>query len=332
METVLITGASGFVGFHLVEEAIFRRYKVIPVSRKNVIENIDVKKFFFDLRNKEEIRKVLLKIISEIGNIDYIIHNAGITKAKKLNDFYEINYLGTVNFVDALKEIKVEPKKFVYISSLAVMGPCLNGTNEPMTLEHTPLYSKTKYGKSKYLAEMYIKQHDFLNWLIFRPTGIYGPRDKDYFELIKTINKGIYPIVGLNKKYLTFIYVKDLTSLIFDSLKTTHKYKTYFVTDGNLYTYDEFIKILKRILKKKTIKIFLPKFIFKIIAILNELIHMPFNKLPVINRDKYFLLVSDNWNCDISLTVKDFNYKPKYDLEKGLSETIMWLKNNNWLK
>ncbi|MCX7953843.1 MAG: NAD(P)-dependent oxidoreductase [Bacteroidales bacterium] len=335
MKSVLITGASGFVGSFLVEEAIKRNIKVFAAIRKSssteYLKNEKINIVYIDLSSKNAIKEILNDIIKNKENIDFIIHNAGITKAKRKNDFFEVNYNGTKNLVDAIVETGLKIEKFIYVSSLAVMGPCKDNRIEPMNITDEPNYKRTAYGHSKYMAEQYIQSFKELPWIILRPTGIYGPREKDYYELYKTLNNYIAPFVGKSEKYLTFIYVKDFAKLTFDVLNSNIIHKTYFVSDGNVYKYSDFVRLLKNILQKKAINIYIPLSIFKLIVIINEFIHKPTGKLPVLNRDKYEILKANNWICNIDELKTDFNFKATYDLEKGLKECIAWYKENKLL-
>ncbi len=334
MKTVLITGASGFVGSHLVEESIRNGYVTIAgirsTSNTKYLTHPNTKLCTLNLNNKQELKTQLQQLIKETGTIHYIIHNAGITKARKNNDFWSHNFGTTKNLVDAILELNIFPEKFVYMSSLAAFGSGNNQTLKPIELSDVP-NPQTEYGKSKLAAEEYVSEQSALPWLVFRPTGIYGPREVDYFVFLKTIQRGFEPYLGFKTQYLTFIYVKDLARLIISSLSSPHQHKAYFVSDGKTYTSEEYAQIVKKALQKKTIRIRVPLFIVKAICYFLEFVYKPFGILPLLNKDKYHILSSLNWKCNIDETIKDFNFTPQYDLEKGVIESIQWYKENGWL-
>ncbi|MCX7861533.1 MAG: NAD(P)-dependent oxidoreductase [Bacteroidales bacterium] len=334
MKNAIITGASGFVGSHIVEACLQNNIKPFAAIRKTsntkYLQHPDIQILYLNLNHKDELKEQLNQFLHQHGHIDYIIHNAGITKAKKLTDFYEHNYQTTVNLVDAILELNIPIKKFIYISSLAAWGAGNPTTLEPVKNSDTP-NPKTIYGRSKLLADEYIQSKN-LPWIIFRPTGIYGPRDIDYLEFFKTIQKGIEPYIGFKKQYLTFIYVKDLARLICLALSSNIVQKSYFVSDGNVYTSEEFARITKTILNKKTIPIRIPLILLKIIVFIIELCYKPFGRTPVLNKDKYYILSALNWKCDIEPTLQDFNFIPQYNLTTGVKETIEWYKQHQWLK
>ncbi len=180
-------------------------------------------------------------------------------------------------------------------------------------------------------AEKYIFSQNKIPFLVFRPTGVYGPREMDYYDYFKTINKRLEVYIGSSKQQLSFIYVKDLVAVIYKSLDTEIVNKAYFVTDGKGYSTKQFAEIVKQKLNRKTIKLVIPKFLVKIIAIVSEKIANIRKTTSILNRDKYYELTAKNWLCDASKTIKDFNFVPQYDLKKGVEETIDWYKQNKWL-
>lgn len=331
MKKILITGASGFVGGFLVEEALKRQYEVFAGVRSssNRTHLSDPKITFFEssLSDKERLKESLKKY----GKFDFLIHNAGLTKTCQKDGFDKVNFQYTKNLIEALKELDFIPEKFIYISSLAAYGPGDEKTLEPIKDSDTP-HPISLYGKSKLKAEQYIKSLIDFPYLIFRPTGVYGPREKDYYLSYKMVKQGLETYIGTSQQHITFIYVKDLSRLILDSLESPISGKSYFVTDLKKYTTKEFNDIVKRILQKKTLSIVFPKSIVKMIAIISEKLSCVFmGKVPTLNTEKFKEISSLNWLCESGDLVKDFDYKAEYDLEKGVQESIDWYKNQGLL-
>ncbi|OFX81441.1 MAG: NAD-dependent dehydratase [Bacteroidetes bacterium GWE2_29_8] len=334
MKKILITGASGFIGSFLVEEALSQGYIVYAgirrSSSKDYLTNTDINFIELNFSNKNVLKEKLTYYKNEIGQFDYIIHNAGITKSNNKRDFEKVNYQNTKNFIEALIETNTTPEKFIYISSLAAYGPGNEQTMLPVTETDTP-NPITLYGKSKLNAELFIKSLNNFPYLIFRPTGVYGPREKDYFVMYKMINQHMETYIGTPYQNITFIYVKDLVHLIINATMSSITQKSYFVTDGNKYTTKEFSEIVKQKLNKRTIQLVFPKQIVKPIAYFLENIFAIIGKTPTLNSEKYKEISCKNWLCDSNAIVNDFGFKAKYDLKKGIEETIEWCKTNKWL-
>ena len=190
---VLITGASGFLGYHLIEEALQNNLEVYVAVRKS--SKIDHLKHFdiqYTYPNFNDI--ISLKKELQERQYDYIIHAAGVTKARSAQEYKTINSEYTYNLAAAAQSAGINLKGFVFISSLAAVGPL--DTLTGIITEHTPPRPVTAYGNSKLLAENKLKSLSSLNYSILSPTSKYGPRDKDIFIFIKQLKNGIEPYIG----------------------------------------------------------------------------------------------------------------------------------------
>ena len=325
-ESVLITGASGFLGYHLLKAALEKDLTVYAAVRKNSqidhLKELPVKYVYLNYENINELEKVLLD-----NSIDYIIHAAGVTKAVKQEDYNKINATYSVNLAKAAEISSNRIKKMIFISSLAATGP-LSSANSIITEETSPT-PVTAYGRSKLLAETELSKID-IPVSILRPTAIYGPRDKDIFIIIKTLNKGLDPYMGNFLQELSFVHAKDVADVAVQSL-FLNKVGTYNISDGNSYSRYQFADTTKKILGKKAIRFHLPMPLIKLIAYLLETANGWVNKPAVINREKLLELAAKNWVCDISKAKKELNFNPKYTLESGLKDSIKWYQQNKLL-
>ena len=328
---IFITGANGFIGSHLTEEALEKGYKVYAGVRKSSdlthIKNLPVTLVEMDFSDKAK----LLQTVKQYGKFNYIIHNAGITKSCKRETFNEVHYEYTKRFIEALYETNTVPDKFIYMSSLAAIGPGNETTFEPVN-QHTEPHPVSHYGVAKIKTERYIKSLNDFPFLIFRPTGVYGPREKDYLVVFKNIKRGLETYVGTKNQHLTFLFIKDLTQLIMSSLESKIVNKSYFVSDLKSYTTVEFSEIIKNELNTTTIALVFPELIAKPIAYLNEKLSCFFlKKSPTFNSDKFRELIRKNWLCDSSTLVDDFGFTPEFDLKSGVHYTIQWYKKQKLL-
>jgi nucleoside-diphosphate-sugar epimerase len=335
VKNVLITGASGFIGSFLAEEGLKRGFTVYAgirrTSPKKYLTDPRIRFAEFDFSSKEKIAATLLEFKANGIIFDYIVHNAGITKSGKKEAYFRVNAGNTRNFIEAIRETGLVPEKFIFISSLAAYGPGNPVTLAPVMLGDTPKPIEI-YGRSKLEAEKFITSLADFPWIILRPTGVYGPREKDYFVFFQTMNRGMETYIGSSKQILTFIYVKDLVRVVFDALVSPVLRKAYFVSDGKDYTTEEFAAITKKILGKKTVRLTVPSGLVKGLAWGLEKVCGLWGSIPTLNTDKYNVLSSVNWRCEVKPLQDDFSFRAEYDLEKGVEDAIAWYKANGWLK
>ncbi len=328
MSRILITGASGFIGSFLVEKAIEQGMQVWAgvrgSSSREFLMHPDIQFVNLDYQNVEALKQQLLEI-----RPDYIIHAAAVTKVLTFDDFLKINFQYTVTLIDAIHQSGIVLSKFVFFSSMAAHGGSGEDYSKSAKVNETP-HPDTGYGKSKLKAEQYLNSNAKFPYLIIRPTGVYGPREKDYFVFFKTIKSGLEPYIGFKKQILTFVYVSDLVDIAFKCLKSEFSGKTWFVSDGKDYTAEEFAQITKDVLKKKTFKLYVPLVLVRAIAFTNEYIGKITKKISTLNNDKFFVLKERNWRCENTI-LEDLNYTPQYDLKRGVAEAIEWYKQKKWI-
>ena len=332
---ILITGASGFIGASIVAKALELGYEtwagIRSSSNRDMLQDKRINFINLNYSNTCMLTDELVAFANKNGKFDAIVHVAGITQAIHKEDFDKINFDYTKNFVDALVDADMVPKTFVFMSSLGAVGVGDEINYTPMQSDRIP-NPNTAYGKSKLLAENYLKDIPNFPYVILRPTGVYGPNDKDYLILIKAVKKGLNVGAGFKKQVLSFIYVDDLTDIVFTAINKGIARKEYFVSDGCSYTDDEFNKIVQIALNKKgVLRLKIPLFIVKGASVVSEKIGELLNQSVTFNTDKYKIMKQRNWACDITPLQKELNFTPKVLLEEGVKKTIAWYKEKGWL-
>ena len=324
---VLITGASGFIGSALVEEAVRRGYEVwAGVRASSSLESLPKEKIrLIDLmyHDQEALAGQIAGHVRQFGAWDYVVHNAGLTKTTRSSDFFLVNAEYTRRLLTALSQTGCRPGKFLLMSSLATYSAGNRDTLTPIRLDD-PQKPDTIYGKSKLLAEQYVRGQDTIPYVILRPTGVYGPGDKDYRMAIESIRSGFDFAAGMKPQHITFIYVKDLVNVAFQALENEAiRNRTYFVADGDVYTDTRFARLIQEVLQKKRVfRARIPLWLVYIVCLCSEWIGRLTGKPKTLNTDKYKILKQRNWICDTEPLRKEIGFTPAYDLRKGLEETI----------
>lgn len=332
---ILITGASGFIGSFVVERAIeagFETYAgVRKSSSKRYLKDERILVFELDFSDSTSFKERLAAFNTQHGKFDYIIHCAGVTKCMHEKEFIEVNFDQTKLFVDTLCELNMVPEQFIYISTLSVFGPIRENDYTPIQ-ESDIRRPNTAYGKSKLLSEDYLASKKDFPFVIIRPTGVYGPRESDYFLMFKSIKGSVDFSVGYKKQVITFVYVKDLVEVIFLAIQKNVKRRSYFVTDGEVYNSRDFSDFIESELNPKfVIHMKSPLFILKMVSLLAEFYSHLLKKTSTLNSDKYKIMKQRNWQCDISPTISELGYVPKYKLQEGVREAVQWYRKEKWI-
>ncbi|KXB35896.1 NAD dependent epimerase/dehydratase family protein [Bacteroidales bacterium KA00344] len=329
---ILITGASGFIGSFMVEEALRQGFEtwagVRHTSSRQYLQDDRIHFIELDFSSEEALIKQLTG-----QEFDYIVHAAGATKCLHAEDFFKINYEGTVNFVHAILKLRMPLKRFIYISTLGVYGAIHEQRPyQEIEQDDTPR-PNTAYGRSKLKTERFLDSigNDF-NYIVLRPTGVYGPREKDYFLIAKSIKRHIDFSVGFKPQDITFVYVKDVVQAVFLALDRGMSGRKYFLSDGNVYrscTFSDYIR--QELGNPWWIRITAPIWLLRIVTFCGEHFSRITGKPTPLNNDKYNILKQRNWRCNIEPTCDELGYHPRYQLQEGVKETMAWYKENNWL-
>jgi nucleoside-diphosphate-sugar epimerase len=328
MQKVLITGANGFIGVHLVKVSkSMGLYPYAGVRRGADISSLSstgVDILYLDYEDVELLSRVLKSY-----QFDIIIHNAGMTRSPSLKTLFKVNKEYLVNFVEAIRLSQSIPSKLLYVSSLAAYGPADNVVDGIIKLDSMP-EPVTNYGRSKLAAEQYLRTVEDIPWLVIRPTAVYGPGEKDLLTVFQMISKGLNLMVGYLPQKLTFIYGEDLAYLMLEMSKSKFIHKFYFASDGMVYSGSEFGKLIKNALGRRVVKIKISISIVRSIAYISETFGRITKKYPILNKDKVNEIQARNWSVDVSATMQDFNFSPR-SLHEGVPQTVKWYKEQKWI-
>lgn len=322
---ILITGANGFLGSWLCELALKNAdAHVFAAVRKGA--NIDkisnlrsLKLLDFDYSTEASIIKSLKLLKSTAGEMDLVIHNAGLTKSISSEQFFETNVGITSKLVKSLVEAKTFSKigKICYVSSLAAIGPV--GFNKPLSA----------YGESKLASEKIIRDSG-LDYMIFRPTGIYGPGDKEFLPLFKSVKKGFYPCAAPISQKVTLIHGHDVAQNIIALSKSDITNKIIHLEDGNIYSHRMLKDQISTLLGRKAWLIQIPNWLTRFALKVDFYLGKIFQYEPILTIEKYNE-ISKDWNHDFTSERKEIPLEIKYDLSKGFASTLEYYQSQKLL-
>ncbi len=301
MKKILITGATGFVGIHLIEKIVDKNYSIrvfvkkkdIPDFEKNLekIKKLDVEIVYGDLREKKSLLKVL-------EDIDIVVHLAAIIRSTNKKEFYDVNVKGTKNLIDACKANKI--RRIIVTSTIAAYRP-----------------HKGCYGKTKEIADNLFLKAD-IDLTILIPPLIYGKGSQGFKKIIKYIKKFPFFIllIGSGNHLQQPAYVDDVVNAILNCIENDKSIgKSYWVGGKEAITFNKFIDVVCEGMEIRKIKIHTPVFICKIIAIIFE--RFGFNILT----RREINSINQNTNIDNSKAIKEIRYNP-ISLDKAIYDII----------
>jgi len=323
---VLVTGATGFLGSHVVEVLLKEGHEARALVRKTSdtthLESLGVEHVVASLETGDGLDEAL-------DGVGAVVHSAGLVKARNPGEFHEVNAHGTENLVAAARR-KKRLQRFVYISSLEAHGPSPDGKPRPADAEPHPV---THYGKSKLAGEDAVRAaKDDLPVTILRPTGIYGPRDREMLAFFKSVKRRVAPIVGGADSRVTLVYGPDAARAVYKALVMPHASgRTYFVEDGRVYSLEEMGKIAMGVLKVRALQVPLPSAVLKGAAIATELYGKATRQAVMLTRDKLHMLTAPYLVCSAADLREELGWKPEVDFTEGAQRTVDWYRENGWL-
>ena len=327
---ILITGATGFIGRHLVKTLITNGHNC-----RCLVRNIGTaEKLFENPGNIEFVTGDIIKPESLIGmakNIDIVFHLAArghvtATTKNAYKEFFDINVNGTENVIEECLNENVS--KFFHFSSTAAVGLI----PDKVVDESTPPQPTTPYQKSKFesetLAMDYFKKKEFPA-IILRPCMVYGIGGLgEFYKFTKLIKKGLMPIVGKREKLTPIVHVGDVVAACIKSLSAAKAGETYHICGLKSYPFDTILELINKALQKeKPLPIIPESLVFISVSIL-EAFSKILNRPPVATRQNIKSTIA-NRIFSIEKAKRELGYQASVNLETGINDTISWYKSEN---
>jgi len=317
----LVTGASGFIGGHLVELLLQRgadfRCLVRPTSSARSLPSVSTA--LGDLATGEGLEEAL-------GGIQAVIHLAGVTNALRPGDYHTGNVQASEVLAGAIRGKGI---RLVHVSSLAAAGPSSNGEPLREDAEPRPI---TAYGKSKLAGERAVRAL-LPDAVIVRPPVVYGPRDKAVWQVLKPISKGWSLQIGGGERWFSFIYVTDLAeALLACAANSQAAGKTYFVAHPKPVSWSQLAATAARIMGRQTRTLRLPPAAARAVGSCAEAWSRITGKPGVLSREKILEAQCMCWTCDPGRASAEWGFDARTSIEDGLAKTIAWYKGAGWLR
>lgn len=325
---VLVTGASGFLGSHVAQLLRDQGHQVRCLVRRSsnvtFLESLGVERVIGAVDDPES-------LLPAVRGVDAVVHCAGLVKARSVEEFDRVNHQGTRALLEATVREAPGIRRFVLVSSAAVMGPSRAGRPHTCRDEPRPV---THYARSKLAGEQAAREYTSkLPITILRPPGIYGPRDVEILAFFKMVSLGLAIKLGDGLETLSIVYGPDCAAACVRAIEAdVPSGSTYFVDDGHHWTFDQMADAIARALGVETwARPKVPLFVLKAAAGVSEWYGRLFDKAVMFTRDKLNELTMEHFVCDSSETREALGWEPKVTFPEGARLTARWYRENGWL-
>jgi len=323
----VVTGASGFVGSHIVDELLRNNARVRCILRpKSSTRWLDAKSI--EIVRLEEMD--LDGLSRAVAGATWVVHAAGITQAKSPKEFHEINVGGTERMLRAAMALNGTLQRFLYISSQAAGGPAAE--RRPVLEGDRPDPAST-YGVSKLRGEeltMLLKNR--MPVVSIRPPAVYGPRDKAFLRLYRMLKGHVMPVLRANERF-TLVYAEDLARAVY--LALTHPRaagEVYFVGEPESTDSVEMGECIRRSLGSPwALTVRPPGFLLQAGALVAELVGLATGQPPLLSREKLREITAGDWLCSSAKIRSQLGWTPQVELEEGIARTTSWYREAGWI-
>lgn len=319
-----VTGATGFVGAHLVD-ALRRRGDTVACLVRNTAKAhalgwTDVRIIAGDLDTPDALRE-------GCAGADVIFHVAGRISARNLREYLAVNRDGTARVLGAAA-LRQLPPRFVFVSSLAVGGPTVPG--QPID-EARPPAPVTAYGRSKLAAEQLVRAAA-LPWTIVRPPVVYGERDRETLRIFRLARAGLGVVIGDGMQQLSVVYAADLAAaLIAAAQAPATAGRVYYAAHPAVTTSWGLVEAVGRAVGSRPRKVPLPGTLARMaLWTVGSLAHLA-GRSTVLSADKADEFLAPAWTCRADALARDAGWRATTDLATGLARTAVWYRAEGWL-
>jgi len=330
MINVLVTGANGFVGHHLINELLKNEnlfiYALVRKTSSIKIKHQRLQVIQGDLFS--------LEALDKINQLDQVIHTAGIVHSFYPHDFFSTNTDGTQNLLNKIKNKNVS--KFILISSLAAAGPSQKNLSHQEEFELKPV---SLYGKSKLKAEELLQKFDGnFEKIIIRPPMVIGPNDPAVLDIFKMVKDRFIILPGLDSKSkeYSFVCVFDLVQGIVRAMNYTPSLKSaaeiFYIAHPKKISFLELIDTINQKMGAKSLfYLSIPTPIIFIFSIFLKMFHKIYKHQLRLTPDKTAELSPMSWTCSSKKSIQLLNMNYQFDLNETIRLTHENYQAQKWI-
>lgn len=320
----LVTGATGFVGSHLVQALTARGDDVVALYRRPAarasLETLGAVPVAGTLDDDRALREAL-------DGVDVVYHVAGLVSGSR-EELQAVNAEGTRRLLQLCNSATLPPR-FIYVSSQAALGPSRPGER---LAEDAPCHPVTPYGKSKLAGELAVRGETRVPWTIVRPPAVYGPRDREFLRLFQVVRFGIAPVFGTGAQQLSLVHASDLAELLARAGRTDRSVgQTYHAAHPEIVTAAGVARAAGAALGKRPIVLPLPALVTAPLVRLIGFAAARAGQRTVLTGDKLAEFLAPAWLLDSSKAERELGWTAIYDLATGMRETAAWYTKEGWL-
>lgn len=324
---ILVTGATGFIGSHLVPALVKMGHKVRCLVRKtsniSKLQKLKNVEFFYGNITDKRTLKGLNKGVEAVFNVAGALGKWNNDD----RDLAPVNIEGVRNLLEIFKGSKI--KKFIHLSAGGVTGPVKNGLAD----ETYPCQPSTPYEKTKYEGErlaLKLGQAYSLPVVVVRPTFTYGPDDPHKLNLFKLVKKRFFIFVGNGKSLYHPVYIDDLIQGVLLAFEKGKPGEVYIIGGEESVSKKELVNTIAESLNVKLKAIYAPYPLMHLAALIMEMGAKILRFEPILTRSRVSAM-GNNWGCNISKAKKELGYKPQVSLAEGIRKTVKWYQKGGYL-
>lgn len=324
MAIALLTGATGFVGSHLLDQLLSRKYHVRctvrATSSRAWLKGKSIEPVEVDLRTGRGLERAM-------DGVRVVFHVAGVLRAPSIKEFRAGNWEASKRVVEAA--VAARAQRIVHVSSLAVAGPSPDGS--PVD-ETTPCAPISLYGKTKLEGEREVWKHRReIGVTIVRPPVVYGPRDRGLYDLYKVLAAGVWPIFS-GSKYVSIVHVEDLVWGLIEAAEDPRAAgEIFFLSNPRPYAYAELMGLMLAALERRALRVPVPDRLVRLLGKVADAVLPWVGMDGMFTSDKALEMTQKYWVCSAIKAKRVFDWEARIPIERGLVQTLAWYRAEKWL-